>query len=121
MNWLRHLPGRRDLYRDLSEEIEQHLAERTEALIAQGLSPAEAAHSARRDFGNVTGIRERGREVWRRPIVDSLFQDVKFAIRQLSRNRGFALTAVLTLALGIGASTAVFSLVNTVLLRPLPF
>ena len=121
MNWLRHLFGRRSLYDDLSEEIEQHLAERTEALVSQGMSRADAALSARRQFGNVTGIQESGREVWRWPIVDSLFLDVKYAMRQLSRNYGFALTAILTLALGIGASTAIFSLVNTVLFRPLPF
>lgn len=121
MSWLGRLFGRRRLYDDLSEEIEQHLAERTEALMAQGMSRADAASSARRQFGNVTGIQESSRDVWIWPVIDSLFLDLKFAIRQLGRDLGFTFTAVLTVALGIGASSAIFSLVDTVLLRPLPF
>src|SRR5580658_6453522 len=121
MNWLKHLFTRRRIYSDLSEEIRQHLREKTEALMAQGMGRAEAEHSARREFGNVTGIEERSREAWMWPIAESLYGDAKFAMRQLRKNYGFALTAILTLALGIGATTAIFSLVNTVLLRPLPF
>src|SRR5215469_11309959 len=121
MNWLRRLFGRRRLYSDLTEEIEQHLLEGTEALMARGLSRADAALSARREFGDVTGIEERSRDVWRWPVADSLFLDVKFALRQLRRNSGFTLTATLTLAVGIGASTAIFSLIHAVLIRPLPF
>src|SRR5580658_2798277 len=121
MNWLKHLFTRRRIYSDLSEEIRQHLREKTEALMAQGMSRAEAEQSARREFGNVTGIEERSREAWMWPIAESLYGDTKFAMRQLRKNYGFALTAILTLALGIGATTAIFSLVNAVLLQPLPF
>jgi putative ABC transport system permease protein len=121
MNWFQRLFTRRRIYRDLSEEIEQHLLEKTEVLMAQGMGRVEAEHSARREFGNVTGLEERSRDVWMRPIADSLCMDTKFAIRQLCKNYGFALTATLTLGLGIGATTAIFSLVNTVLLEPLPF
>jgi predicted permease len=121
MKWFEHLFGRRKIYSDLSEEIEQHLLERTEELTGQGLSQAEAANTARREFGNVTGIGEQGREVWTWPVADGLFRDARFALRQLRRNRGFAFTAIVTMALGIGASTAIFSLVHAVLLQPLPF
>lgn len=113
--------ARRRLYRDLADEIRQHIEEKTESLIAEGMSREEAARAARREFGNVTRIEERGREAWMWPLIESLWADVRFAFRQLVRNYGFALTVILTLALGIGATTAIFSLVNAVLLRPLPF
>jgi predicted permease len=112
---------RRRILSDLSEEIQQHLAEKIDALIAKGMSPEEAESSAKREFGNVTSIEERSREIWRWPMIDALCGDTKFAMRQLRKDRGFALTAILTLALGIGTTTAVFSLVNAVLLQPLPF
>ena len=121
MNGFKRLFNRRRIYSDLSHEIQQHLLERTEALIGRGMSRSEAERSARREFGNVTAIEERGREAWMWPIIDSLCADTKFAMRQLRKNYGFALTATLTLALGIGATTAIFSLVNAVLLEPLPF
>src|SRR5277367_6111815 len=109
MNWFKQLFTRRRIYSDLSEEIEQHLLEKTEALMAQGMTRSEAEHAARREFGNVTGIQERSREAWMWPIVDSLIADTKFAIRQLRKNYGFALTVTLTLGLGIGAATTIFS------------
>jgi predicted permease len=118
---IRHLFSRRRIYDDLSEEIRQHIDEKTEALIAGGMNREEAEQAARREFGNVTRIEERGRETWMWPFVESLMADVRFALRQLARNPGFALTAIITLALGIGATTAIFSLVEAVLLRPLPF
>ena len=121
MKWLKQLVTRRKIYNDLSEEIQQHLAEKTEALIAAGMSREEAERAAKRTFGNVTRIQERGRETWMWPLAESLWADTRFAVRQLLKNYGFALTAIVTLALGIGATTAIFSLVNTVLLRPLPF
>jgi putative ABC transport system permease protein len=121
MNWFRQLFTRRRIFSDLSEEIQQHLLEKTEALMAQGMSRREAEHAAQREFGNVTGIEERCRETWTWPIVDSLSMDAKFALRQLRKNYGFACTAILTLASGIGATAAIFSLVHAVLLQPLPF
>lgn len=121
MNWLKQLLNRRRIYSDISEEIRLHILEKTEALAARGMNRAEAEKRARREFGNVTGIEERSREAWMWPLAESLSSDVKFAMRQLRKHSGFALTAVLTLALGIGATTAIFSLVNAVLLQPLPF
>ena len=121
MTWIQQLFTRRKIFSDLSEEIQQHLEEKTEALMAEGMSREEAVRAAKREFGNVTRMQERGREAWMWPLAESLWADAKFAVRQLYKNLGFALTAILTLALGIGATTAIFSLVNTVLLRPLPF
>ena len=121
MRWLNRLFFRRTIYTDLSEEIRQHLTEKTESLMAQGMSREDAECAAKREFGNVTGIEERSREPWLWPGVESLWGDTKFAFRQLFKNFGFTLSACLTLALGIGATTAIFSMVNSVLLRPLPF
>ena len=121
MTWLKQIMTRQRIFSDLSEESAQNLAEKTEALVAGGMSREEAEHRAKREFGNVIRIEERGREAWMWPLAERLWADTRFAFRQLARNYGFAVTTILTLALGIGASTAIFSLVNTVLLRPLPF
>lgn len=121
MKWIQQLFNRRAIYDDLDEEIRLHLNEKTESLMAEGMSREDAERAARREFGNVTSIQERGREAWMWPLAESLWADAKFAVRQILKNPGFALTVILTLALGIGATTAIFSLVNTVLLRPLPF
>lgn len=119
--WFQQLRKRRAIYDDLEEEIRQHLAEEAEALMADGMSREEAEYAARRKFGNVTRIEERSREPWMYPFLEGLWGDAIFALRQLRKNPGYASTAIVTLALGIGATTAVFSLVNAVLLRPLPF
>jgi len=119
--WLKQLWMRGRMYSDLAEEIQQHLYEKREALIAGGMSPEEAARLTRREFGNVTGIEERSREAWMYPFVESLWADLKYAIRQLRKNPVYAFSTMLILASGIGATTAVFTLINAVLLRPLPF
>src|SRR5215469_2989487 len=119
--WLKGLWMRRKIYEDLKEEIRQHLSEKTESLMEAGMSRGEAEREARREFGNVTRMEEQGREPWMYPFLEGVWGDFVYAVRQLRKNPGYAFAATLTLALGIGATTAVFSLVNAVLLRPLPF
>jgi predicted permease len=105
---------------DLSEEMRQHLDEKIEALVATGMPREEAIHAARRAFGNATLTEQRSREVWMWPWVEDLWADVKFALRQLRKSPGFTVTVILTLALGIGANTAIFSLTYAILLQSLP-
>ena len=119
MNWFRQLFMRNRIYSDLSEEIEQHLTEKMEALMASGMSRPQAEQAAWREFGNVTRVNECGREIWMWPRLESIFADVNFAIRKLRKSPGFSVTAILTLALGIGANVVVFSVLNGLILRPL--
>ena len=120
MNWIRQVASRRRLYDDLSEEIRAHVEERIDELVGGGMPKDQAAAQARREFGNVTLTEERGREVWQWPSLESFLADMRFAIRQLRRNPGFAMVVILTLAIGMGANTTIFSWTRAVLLNPLP-
>ncbi len=121
MNWIQQLFRRRRIYNDLSEEIREHLDERIEELVASGMSRDEATNAARREFGNATLLEERGREAWQWRALETTLRDVRYALRQLRRNPGYPLTVLLTLTFAIGLNTAVFSVVNALLLRPLPY
>lgn len=119
MNWLKQLTTRGRMCRDLQQEIQQHLAEKTEALMQEGWSRKDAEQAAKREFGNPTCMEESGREVWSWPRAERVWSDAMFAIRASKRSPGFVLTAILTLAVGIGANVLVFSVVNGLILRPL--
>ncbi len=121
--WLRvkTLAMRKKLERDLEEELQFHLAKRAEKNRALGLGAEDAGVAARRRFGNVTLVKEDCRENWIFTWVETLWRDVRYAARTLAKNPGFAAVVIFSLALGIGANTAVFSAMNTLLLRALPY
>jgi len=119
MNWILNSFRRRKLYDDLSDEMRLHLEERVEHLTGEGLSPQEAQRQARVAFGNLAMLEERSREVWQWPTLESIWADVRFALRQLRKSPGFAFAAVATLALAIGANTVVFAVLNALVLRAL--
>jgi hypothetical protein len=121
MNWLRQLFSRRRMYGEVSEEIREHLREKTEELVAGGMSSEEAAYAASREFGSVSLVEENGRDVWRWLSIENLFADVRYGLRMLRRNPVFTTVGLLTIAIGIGANAAVFSVVNSVLLKPLNY
>ena len=120
MRWIDRI-FRRRRYDDLSVSIQEHLDERTDELVAEGMSRADAGQTARREFGNVALIQQHSREMWQWPKLESLLADLKLILRRLRKSPAFAFTVLLTLAIGIGANTAVFTVVDSVLLKPLPY
>lgn len=120
MSWLGQLFSRGRRYEELSESIREHLGEKIADLMDRGIPQNEAERTARREFGNVARIEERSREVWQWPTLEGILRDANHAFRSFAKAPAFTSTAVLTLALGIGATTAIFTLVHAVLLKSLP-
>jgi predicted permease len=119
VNLFERLRGRREVDRDLADELAAHLDERLEELLRAGLSPEAARRQARRELGNATLLTERGRDVWRFAILEDAWQDLRYAGRQFRGAPAFTTTVILTLALGIGPNTVIFGAIDGLLIKTL--
>src|SRR4051812_6473385 len=117
---LKSLKQQRKLDRDLREEMAFHLAMREQKLRSRGMETKDAYHEARRAFGNVVRAEEDVRMIWKFVWLEHLGEDIRYATRSLRKSPVLACVVVLSLALGTGANTAIFSLINALVLRPLP-